>query len=125
MLKLAQSQKIFLYREPVDMRNGIDGLMALIKRELKIDAFSGSLFVFLSRHRNRAKILQFGHGGFCLYYKRLEKNHFVVPKISSDQKALVLASWQLMALLDGIAVQKFKRLPLWVPKKPPKGDRQM
>ena len=107
------------------MRNGIDGLYALIKRELKFDAYNGNFFVFLSRHRNRAKILQYTHGGFCLYYKRLEKNHFVVPKISSNQKALLLENWQLMALLDGVAVQKFKRLRLWTPKDTAKVDRQM
>lgn len=107
------------------MRNGIDGLYALIKRELKFDAYNGSFFVFLSRHRNRAKILQYTHGGFCLYYKRLEKSHFVMPKISSNQKALILASWQLAALLDGVAVQKFRRSSLWMPKNPSQGDRQM
>ena len=99
------------------MRKGIDGLVALVINKLGQDPFCGHLFIFLSRNKNRVKILHYGRGGFELYYKRLERNRFVIPKLSGDEKSYILESWQLSALLEGIFVQKYKRAKLWEPKK--------
>jgi len=37
---------------------------------------SGEVFVFLSRIRTHIKLLHWEHGGFVLYYKRLEQGTF-------------------------------------------------
>lgn len=116
MLNLNQPIKIYLSQNPIDMRKGIDGLVALVQHKLRQDPFCGHLFVFLGGHKNRIKILHYGRGGFELYYKRLEKNRFVLPKLSGDKMAYILDGWQLSALLDGIAIHSFKRSKLWEPK---------
>jgi transposase len=124
MLNLVGAMKIYLSQDPIDMRKGIDGLVALVQTKLEKDPFCGHLFVFLGSNKNRVKILHYGRGGFELYYKRLEKNRFITPHLSCDKTAYVLDGWQLAALLDGISIHGFRRITLWEPKKVSKGNRQ-
>ena len=63
MLTLTTSTKIFLATEPVDMRRGHDGLCALVR-------YSGQVFVFVGRRRDRVKLLFWDRGGFVLYYNQ-------------------------------------------------------
>ncbi len=46
MLQITPHMKIQLAVEPVDFRKGIDGLVALCRKEFKTDPMSGCLFVF-------------------------------------------------------------------------------
>ena len=48
---------VYLCREAVDFRKGINGLAALVEAELDLDPFSEQLFVFCNRRRNRVRIL--------------------------------------------------------------------
>lgn len=57
MLSLPVSVRVFVYTEPADMRRGFDGLAALVEQALNQDPFSGHLFVFFNRRRDRTKIL--------------------------------------------------------------------
>ena len=68
MIGLPDSVRILLFSEPTDMRRGIDGLTGLVLLAGE-DVYSGHLFVFVSRKRNRAKILTYQKGGFVLWYK--------------------------------------------------------
>jgi transposase len=113
---LPPSVKIFMSDRPVDMRNGFDGLTAIVKNQWQQDVFSGHLFVFLGARRDRAKILFWDNGGFVLYYKRLEKGRFKSPKILKDKSAIELDSTELSMLLDGIDLAKVRRLDRWSPK---------
>lgn len=40
--------QIFLYRDHVDFRKSIDGLAAIVEMELRMNIFSGSLFLFVN-----------------------------------------------------------------------------
>jgi hypothetical protein len=55
------------------MRKSIDGLMSIVQEELRQDAYSGHLFVFVSPRADRVKILTWDKGGFLLLYKRLKR----------------------------------------------------
>ena len=48
-MMLGGGAKAYVCAEPVDMRKSIDGLAQLVAPLLRGDAFSGSVFVFLSR----------------------------------------------------------------------------
>ena len=109
---LPPSVKIFLSREPTDMRKGHDGLAALVQGVLGQDVFSGHLFVFLSKRRDRVKILSWDRGGLVLWYKRLEKQRFKLPKLESSEVTVALDYGQLSLLLEGLDYSKVKR-PLW------------
>jgi transposase len=115
MLTLPPSVKIYLATAPVDLRKGFDGLMSIVRNQWQCDAFSGHLFVFLSRRRDRVKVLFWDKGGFVLYYKRLERGRFRLPPITPQTTALELESSQLSMLLDGLDWRQV-RLPIrWLP----------
>ena len=114
MLSIPRGIRIFVAVEPADMRKGIDGLSALV-RQFGEDVFSGHLFVFLSRRRDRLKILAWDNGGFTVYYKRLEKGRF--PAVISDAGATTvqLDAADLHLLLDGVDFRHLTRPTLWRP----------
>src|SRR5690554_7960074 len=79
MFSLGSSHRYYLYRSPVDMRKGFDGLSGLVRNAMGKDPSSGEVFVFLNRNRNLLKLLHWEEGGFVVYYKRLEKGTFSPP----------------------------------------------
>jgi transposase len=116
MIGLSSSIRILVSTEPTDMRKGPDGLCALVKRQFDASVFSGTLFLFISRRRDRAKILWWSHGGFVVYYKRLERGRFRRPEPGPEGR-VVLSAGELQALLEGIDLRSAPRARLWVPKK--------
>lgn len=113
MIGLPDSVQILLFSEPTDMRRGFDGLTAMVLTAGE-DVYSGHLFVFVSRRRNRAKILTFQKGGFVLWYKRLERGRFRVALDDAGQTSI--DATQLAMLLDGIDVSKVSRPKHWTPR---------
>lgn len=81
------------------------------------DPYSGTLFVFLGRRGDRAKVLFFARGGFVVYYKRLERGRFVMPPIPDGATSISLDGAALSMLLDGIDLRLVRRPALWSPKK--------
>lgn len=65
---------VYVHRQPVDFCKSINGLSVLVQESMEQDVFSSPLFVFDSRSRNKIKILYWDKTGFCLWYKRLEKD---------------------------------------------------
>ncbi|MBA2660838.1 MAG: IS66 family insertion sequence element accessory protein TnpB [Bradymonadaceae bacterium] len=114
MLSVARSVRIFLAAEPVDLRNGIDGLGALVKQYGQ-DPFAGHLFVFVSKRRDRLKILAWDTGGFIIFYKRLEKGRFKMPWPKAGHKTMAIDAAELHLLLDGIDFSQLERPELWQP----------
>lgn len=117
MITLLHSVRILIGSMPVDMRKSIDGLAAIVKQELEEDAYSGHLFVFMSRRCDRVKVLAFDKGGFVLYYKRLERGQFRLPHMDPDSQAVEIDATQLSMLLDGIDYGRVRRPKPWEPGK--------
>jgi transposase len=46
--------KIWLAAGVTDMRRGFDGLAAVVAQHLKLDPFSGAIFIFRGRHGQHA-----------------------------------------------------------------------
>ena len=110
MLSLPTSVRIYLARGATDMRKSIDGLSAMTSQVLEQDPFSGHLFVFCNRRRDRIKILYWEQSGFWLLHKRLEKGTFAWPlPANSDAKQIELPAADLAALLGGLDFRKAKR----------------
>ena len=99
--------KAYVCTEPVDMRKSIDGLSQLVEPLLAGDAFSGSVFVFMSRRREKVKLLWWDRHGFWLAYKRLERGRFPRPE-QLVRRGLSLA--ELTAFLEGIDLTHTRRL---------------
>ena len=97
---LSPAVKIFLCAQATDMRRSFDKLAEMTRSVLAQDPFSGHLFVFFNRPRDRVKILFWDRSGFCLYYKRLEEGAFRVPKL--DTGGVQLDAAELTLILEGI-----------------------
>ena len=48
--------EVYLSRDAVDFRKGINGLSVLVEDTLSLDPFSEHLFVFCNRRRNPARV---------------------------------------------------------------------
>ena len=104
MLSLPPSVRIFVARGTTDMRKQIDGLAALVEHALQRDPFSGHLFVFCNRARDRIKILYWESSGYWLMHKRLEAGRFAWP--DRDATSFEMTATELHALLGGIDISK-------------------
>ena len=107
MLALTASARIYLYRNPCDMRKSFDGLCGVVRSALNTDPLSGSFFVFLNRRCSLLKCLCWDRDGFALWYKRLEKGCFRLPdQCASDGR---IDRLQLTLLLEGVVAEKVSK----------------
>ena len=95
-------KKVSIYVKPgkTDMRKQINGLCVLVEQEMKLDPFSGSLFLFCNRTRYLLKALYWDRTGFALWMKRLEKHRFPWPMNRSEVQRIDREKLRL--LLSGI-----------------------
>jgi transposase len=101
MIVSARQVAVFAYAEPVDMRKSFDTLSALVKRGLNQDLFAGSLFLFVSKNRKRAKILYFDGTGLCLFAKRLDKGKFAAICDRMRSRSVKLTLSELTQFIEG------------------------
>jgi len=111
MLSLPPSVRIFVSREPVDMRKGFDSLAQLVRSQLAGDPLSGHLFVFRSKRGDRLKVLYWDSDGLCLWYKRLEVGVFTLPAAgtSMGEHGLEIRAGDFAMLLEGIDIASARR----------------
>ncbi|MEE9394138.1 MAG: IS66 family insertion sequence element accessory protein TnpB [Planctomycetota bacterium] len=109
MISLPTNLRIFVARDPADMRKGFNGLQGLVTTQLEEDPLSGHLFLFLNRRGDRVKVFYWDGDGLAIWYKRLEQGRFQLPPIEDDQSKLEIRSDELAMLLGGIDVRNLKR----------------
>ena len=98
---------VYLHREPIDFRVGIDGLSSRVENEMALSPFTGALFLFTNRSRDRVKALYWDQTGFALWMKRLEEARFAWPKRLADP-VIELTHDQLHWLLAGYDITVMK-----------------
>ena len=76
MINFNRRTKIFVCKEPTDMRSSYDSLFNRAKVVLKKDPFSGHLFLFVNRTRTSCKCLYYDGTGLVILSKRLERGLF-------------------------------------------------
>lgn len=108
MLTLPPSVRIFLRPGATDMRRSMDGLSALVREEMGLDALSGHVFLFRNRRGDRLKILVWDQSGFWVLYKRLEQGTFAWPSEEHGYPLEMRAS-DLMLLMSGVDVSRTRR----------------
>lgn len=107
MLSWAAPVQIYLARGTTDLRRSVDGLAGLVRNAMERDPFSGHLFVFCNRRRDRVKILVFESSGFWVLYKRLEKGTFAWP--DGEGGSVSMTGPELTLLLSGIDLRGARR----------------
>ena len=115
VLGLPPSVKIYFATRLVDMRNGVDGLRAVVEQVLKRDPNEGHLFVFIGKRRDKLKILFWDRNGYVIHFKRLERGRFQLPAADENRTKVEMEPAQLAMLLDGIDLNA-KRLARWKPE---------
>ena len=108
MITLPRAVRIWVHREPVDMRKSFDTLAEDVRLVIEEDPLSGALFVFCNRSRNRIKVLCFDHGGYWLLARRLERGTFAWPKERTHRR-IELCADDLRLVLNGLDPSDFKR----------------
>jgi transposase len=76
MITFNRRTKVFVCKEPTDMRASYDTLFAKAKGVLAQDPFSGHLFVFISARRTSIKCLYYDGTGLVIIAKRMERGLF-------------------------------------------------
>jgi transposase len=109
ILSFSDRYRYFVYATGCDMRKGYDSLSGLVRNEFKKSPLSGDVFIFLSRQRNKIKLLHWSGDGFCIYSKRLEKGTFEIPKQNPLHHAIEITPHQLQFILDGIVLSSIKK----------------
>jgi len=113
MISLAVGVRIMVPSRPVDFRNGLDGLAAMVPQGLNESPFAGDIFVFRAKRADRVKILYWDGTGLCLFHKRLERGRFAWPPVRDG--AIRLSAGQLGLLLEGLEWSRVQPRPVIAP----------
>ena len=103
MLMFPANARIFLCKDPINMRKSFEGLGAAVEQLFPGELFSGALFIFLNRDRNHIKVLFWDRDGFTIWYKRLEKGSF-----ARNAENNTLDRREFLMLLEGIEPKKVR-----------------
>ena len=110
MLTLAANVRIYLHARATDMRNGFDGLCALVRNAFQADPLDGSLFLFVNRRGDRLKAMWWDRDGLALFYKRLESGTFEMLRPEGEAATIEIDGAQLAMLLSGVPLRTPRRL---------------
>lgn len=112
MIQIVPQQHIVVAVEPIDFRNGIDGLARICRQKLQADPFAGWLFVFINKRRTAIKILAYDQQGFWMCQKRLSSQRFRYWPTGAEASKIVEAH-ELQLLLVGGNPATAQAVPAW------------
>ena len=107
MFRLGADVSVYLHREPIDFRAGINSLAVLVQETMALDPFAPAVFAFCNRRRDRIKLLFFDRSGFVLVLKQLAEDKLRWPR--RQETVVRLTSEQLHWILDGIDIDAMVR----------------
>lgn len=98
---IPSGMQVFVALTPIDMRYSFDRLSGLAQEHTGYGAASGALFIFFGRRRESVKVLFVDATVTCIFYKRLKRGTFQVPKIEGNARHVEIDETALEALLAG------------------------
>lgn len=109
MFNLNENNRIVMAQYPTDMRMGVNCLSGQV-RMVGLDPSNGDVYIFVGKSRQVMKILHWEHGGYVVYYKRLEEGRFH-PRIFLRQGVGFRSmKWsELVLLMEGISPKVARR----------------
>lgn len=105
MINFNRRTKVFVSREPTDMRASYDTLFSKAKGVLLQDPLSGHLFVFINSKRTSIKCLYWDGTGLVLLCKRMDKGTFsrINPMFRGE---VVLTPAEFALFFEGANLEK-------------------
>ena len=103
MIPVPVGVKVWLATGHTDMRKGFAGLSLQVQEILRLDPFSGHIFVFRGRRGDRLKVLWHDGQGACLFMKHLEQVRFLWPSVADGVVTMmtIAASARFRRLIAG------------------------
>lgn len=101
MIAPPRAMRVWVHREPVDMRKSFDTLAAVVRLHMKGDVLTGDAFVFVGRRRRSAKVLWWDGTGVVVLAKRLAQIRFSAPWERSGAGPLRWTLSELALFLEG------------------------
>jgi transposase len=105
MFSISASAKIFICKDPIDMRNGFEGLSSAVVRIFNASILLGGFFVFSNKQKNLLKILYWDIDGPAIWYKRLEKGKFLFQNLTGP----TINRKEFIMLLEGIIPKRLNK----------------
>lgn len=106
-MNLKLPENIYISSANVDMRKSIDGLSSIVISTFNLNQFSDAMFVFHNRHCDKVKILYWDKEGFCLLYKRMERDKFRFTR-HIEEDVYTIAAEEMLWLLHGLHFDEMK-----------------
>jgi transposase len=105
MINFNRRTRVFVSREPTDMRASYDTLFSKAKGVLNQDPQSGHLFVFINSRRTSIKCLYWDGTGLVLLCKRMDKGTFsrINPMFKGE---VVLTPAEFALFFEGADLEK-------------------
>ena len=98
---ISGSVRIFVCVLPIDMRRSFDGLARAVEDTLGEDPQTGAVFCFINKRANRLKVLWWDRNGYCILYKRIHSDVFVLPDQPRGRLAIQIDGARLAKLVAG------------------------
>ncbi len=119
MFALSTENTFHLYSQPTDMRKSFDALSGLIRNHLDSNPQNGDVFIFINKCRDKIKLLHWQGSGFLLYYKRLEKGTFELPRYDTSVGSITLSYAQIVMIVDGLSIKNLQQRKRYLPPETP------
>ena len=105
MISFNRRTRVFVSKEPTDMRASYDTLFSKAKGVLNQDPLSGHLFVFINSKRTSIKCLYWDGTGLVLLCKRMDKGTFsrINPLFKGE---VVLTPAEFALFFEGADLEK-------------------
>lgn len=105
MISFNRRTKVYVCKEPTDMRASYDTLFAKAKGVLNQDPLSGHVFVFINSRRNSIKSLFYDGTGLVILAKRMEQGVFsrINPMHPGE---LILTAAEFALFFEGANLEK-------------------
>ncbi len=105
MISFNRRTKVFVCKEPTDMRASYDTLFSKVRGVLNQDPLSGHLFVFINAKRTSIKCLCFDGTGLVLLCKRMDKGVFsrINPMFRGE---IILTAAEFALFFEGADLEK-------------------
>lgn len=107
MISFPSHCRIYLAIEPINMHASFDSLALRVEDVIQQSPLNGHLFIFFNKRRDKLKALIWDRNGFWIFYRRIEKGRFKIPRV--QQESIELSHEDLKLLLDGIDFSQLKR----------------
>lgn len=104
-------KNIYLYSEGIDFRKGIKSLFNLISVNYPNSNLTDSLFIFFSKDKKQAKLLEIEEDDIWLYQNKLNNAKFVFPKCV---KTIKIDSRQLKLKLEIVCLLSKLKLSMHI-----------